>query len=162
MSRISRSRNGETTPRHAETTISPQTTISLSLYSRKSRPIRRRFALRTAGSAGRSTFSGGVNELRRSGHAETVQPGCRAQACAARPDRGLLAGGALELLLQQRVGLLAVGAPRDPALRVDHVEGREVADAVGLRHRPARAVVGERDRGVAGSGSSSAGNGSPK
>ena len=117
-------------------------------------PIRRRFALRTALSAGRSTFSPGVNALR----------GLRASreryslGLAPRPGRPraeLLAGGALELLAQQRVGLLAVGAPGDPARagRSRRRSGR--ADVVGLRDRAGRAVRrGSLPAGSVGSGSS--------
>ena len=42
------------TPIAAENTMSAQTAPSRSRYGRKSRTIRRKFALRTAGSAGRS------------------------------------------------------------------------------------------------------------
>jgi hypothetical protein len=52
------------TPRADETTIVPVTTPSFRQYGRKSRPIRRRFERRTAGSAGRSTGSRGVKPPR--------------------------------------------------------------------------------------------------
>ena len=52
--RRSRSRNAGTTPSAAAKTISARTAESRSLYGTKSRTIRRRFARRTAGSAGRS------------------------------------------------------------------------------------------------------------
>ena len=42
------------TPSAAEKTMSAHTTPSRALYGRKSRMIRRKFALRTAGSDGRS------------------------------------------------------------------------------------------------------------
>src|SRR5262245_64128869 len=103
------------------------------------------FALRTAGSAGRSTFSCGVNALRGPGMKKRYSLG--GAGTAPRPRRALRAGREPELPLEQLVGLLAVAAPRDPALRVDHVEGREVAHAVRLRDLPALAVLGEGDRG---------------
>ena len=49
-----RSRNAGTTPSAAAKTISASTAASRSLYGTKSRAMRRRFARRTAGSAGRS------------------------------------------------------------------------------------------------------------
>src|SRR5262249_45500340 len=137
VSRMPRSRNGETMPSPAETTISAQTTASFRRYSRNSRAMRRRFARRTAGSAGRSIFSWGVTAPRNPGIATTVAAGL----CGA-----LRARGALELLPEQDVRLLAVRPPRDPALRVDDVEGREVAELVGLRDRAGRAVCGEGHR----------------
>ena len=53
-SRTRLSRKAGTTPSPAETTISSRTPPSLSRYGEKSGPIRRMFARRTAGSAGRS------------------------------------------------------------------------------------------------------------
>jgi hypothetical protein len=53
-SSTSRRRNGEMTPTAAEKTMSAQTAPRRSLYGPKSRMIRRKFARRTAGSAGRS------------------------------------------------------------------------------------------------------------
>ena len=66
VSRIARSRNGETTPSAEEKTISPSTAESFRQYGRNRRETRRRFALRTAGSAGRSGFSA-VMKLRKPG-----------------------------------------------------------------------------------------------
>src|SRR6188472_2349147 len=57
VSSTARSRNGEMTPSPAEITISPQTSARRARYGPNSRMIRRRFALRTAGSAGRSGAS---------------------------------------------------------------------------------------------------------
>ena len=114
VSRMPRSRNGETTPRHAEKTISAQTSVSFSRYSWNSRPIRFRFARRTAGSAGRSTFSRGVNELRGPGIAKNgtgeVRGGLgrRAERLCRRRAGGLYAPAARELPLEQLVRLLAV------------------------------------------------------
>jgi hypothetical protein len=62
VSSTARSRNGVTTPSAAETTIRPQTSESRAWYGRNSRMIRRKFALRTAGSDGRSTGPSGVRE----------------------------------------------------------------------------------------------------
>jgi hypothetical protein len=59
-SRTWRSRNGETTPIAAEKKISVRTTLRRTRYGRNSAMMRRRFALRTAGSAGRSTGSSGA------------------------------------------------------------------------------------------------------
>ena len=56
-----RSRNAGITPRPDEIRISTVTTVSFAQYGRNSRPIRRRFAWRTALSAGRSTGSRGEN-----------------------------------------------------------------------------------------------------
>ena len=53
------------TPIPAANTISAQTPVSLARYGRKSRTIRRKFALRTAGSAGRTGASSGVKESKR-------------------------------------------------------------------------------------------------
>ena len=52
--RTRRSRNAGSTPRPALTTISPSSPESRRQYGLKSRPIRRMFARRTSGSAGRS------------------------------------------------------------------------------------------------------------
>ncbi len=52
--RTPRSRKAGITPSAADRTISASTAASRSLYAEKSRPIRRRFALRTAGSSGRT------------------------------------------------------------------------------------------------------------
>src|SRR4029079_15262556 len=57
VSRTARSRNSEMAPSPAEITISPQTNARRARYGPNSRMIRRRFALRTAGSAGRSGAS---------------------------------------------------------------------------------------------------------
>ena len=57
VSSTARRRNGEMTPSPAETTIRPQTSARRARYGPNSRMIRRRFALRTAGSAGRSGTS---------------------------------------------------------------------------------------------------------
>ena len=77
-SRISRSKNGETTPTAAETTMSAHTRPSRALYGRKRRTIRRKLALRTAGSAGRSGGSLLVNESkRRPGTRRSVPAGGR-------------------------------------------------------------------------------------
>ncbi len=56
-SSTSRSRNGGMTPIAAETMISETATASRRLYSLKRGKIRRKFALRTAGSDGRSGAS---------------------------------------------------------------------------------------------------------
>ncbi len=64
-SSTSRSRNGEMTPSPAERTMSPETAPSRALYGRKSRTMRRKFAFRTAGSAGRSGGSSEVKQLKR-------------------------------------------------------------------------------------------------
>src|SRR5512133_3735447 len=56
-SRTRLSRKAGRTPSPAETTISRSTPPSRSLYGAKSRPMRRRFARRSAGSAGRSGAS---------------------------------------------------------------------------------------------------------
>ena len=53
------------TPSAAEKTMSAETALSRALYGRKSGKIRRRLAFRTAGSAGRSGSSLGVNESKR-------------------------------------------------------------------------------------------------
>src|SRR2546421_6953102 len=53
-SRTRLSRNAGKTPSPAETTLRSSTAPSRSLYGQKSHPMRRRFALRTAGSAARS------------------------------------------------------------------------------------------------------------
>src|SRR2546429_2102234 len=53
-SRTRLSRNAGKTPSPAETTMRSSTAPSRSLYGQKSHPMRRRFALRTAGSAARS------------------------------------------------------------------------------------------------------------
>ena len=55
LSSTSRRRNGGMTPRAAERKIRPQASASRSLYGARSRTMRRKFALRTAGSSGRST-----------------------------------------------------------------------------------------------------------
>ena len=62
VSRIARSRNGGITPIPDANRISPTVTPSLFLYGLKSLMIRRRFALRTAGSSGRSTGASGARE----------------------------------------------------------------------------------------------------
>jgi hypothetical protein len=64
-SSTSRSRNGETTPSAAETKISPETAASRLRYVRNKRTMRRKFARRTAGSAGRSGGSSRAKESKR-------------------------------------------------------------------------------------------------
>ena len=140
---MSRSRNGETTPRHDETTISAADDEQLApvVAEEPADAAQVRLAHRRVGGAldllARRERAAGP------GMHETVPAWIAAVSRAARPRprgrRGYVRRRrAASSLPQQRVGLLAVAAPRDPALRVDHVEGREVADA-GRPSRPCRA-----------------------
>src|SRR5262249_3627424 len=79
-SRARLSRKAGTTPSAAEVTISASRPVRRPLYGRKSRPTRRRFARRTAGSAGRSgaARAGGRDipisvQRTRSGNIESVR-----------------------------------------------------------------------------------------
>ena len=55
-SRMSRSRNGETTPSPAETTISTRTVVSRARYGRKSRVTRRHDTGACGGASGETVF----------------------------------------------------------------------------------------------------------
>ena len=124
-----------TTPSPAETTISAETAASRALYGRKSRTMRRKFAFRTAGSAGRSGGSSFVNApKRRPGIARTVasRPGAgpgrirssrRATQALSRSPRPARRLGALRAAADRKrssgTGTQATGHGRPHAPAVD-------------------------------------------
>src|SRR5436190_388315 len=111
-SRMRLSRKAGRTPSPAETTISSRTPPSRSLYGAKSRPMRRRFAWRRAGSAGRSGASS--DEWKNMPIRLSVRRG-------ARPAEARCSGG----LFERHGRNLRRARPRGPDQRRDEQRARD-------------------------------------